>query len=307
MKNNLEEKIYSAQTIGNVEPIEYMTPYPSIRSLIEGQTIKFGEQTIIEEPNITNGELYNLINKTSNWLRRHNIKPKDKVLIPCLEYPQSEIFIYGVWNMGAVGVLPGQFSEKQVRKKIKVKSVSNSDLDLFKEIEEYSVIFNPKHKPLLRDEAVITFEKSESLRLSHYNILVNTNGLQKAIHLKSRLKFYCDLPPISSSWVVFQTILPIYSGCIFTKNSPDLTIGLSKTNYTLRYDLKNIKNYSEFDIGICPENSAVLSVGKTPIHLSHYMLDENQITIQGHSVMMGYLDDKENQLRFNENGLTIPV
>ena len=48
MKNNLEERIYSAQTIGNVEPIEYMTPYPSIRSLIEGQTIKFGEQTIIE-------------------------------------------------------------------------------------------------------------------------------------------------------------------------------------------------------------------------------------------------------------------
>ena len=47
MKTDIKTKIYSAQCIGNVEPIEYMTPYPSMRSLIEGQTIKFSDQKLM--------------------------------------------------------------------------------------------------------------------------------------------------------------------------------------------------------------------------------------------------------------------
>ena len=43
MKKELKERIYKAQCIGNVEPIEYMIPYPSMRSLIEGQNIKFSQ------------------------------------------------------------------------------------------------------------------------------------------------------------------------------------------------------------------------------------------------------------------------
>ena len=40
MDLDIKSKIYQAQCIGNVEPIEYMIPYPSMRSLIEGQNIK---------------------------------------------------------------------------------------------------------------------------------------------------------------------------------------------------------------------------------------------------------------------------
>ena len=45
--------LYRAQTIGNIEPIEYMIPYPNTQSLIEGQTIKFGEQIIYKDYGIT--------------------------------------------------------------------------------------------------------------------------------------------------------------------------------------------------------------------------------------------------------------
>ena len=51
---DIKSKIYQAQCIGNVEPIEYMIPYPSMRSLIEGQNIKYAEQIIIKDRNITN-------------------------------------------------------------------------------------------------------------------------------------------------------------------------------------------------------------------------------------------------------------
>ena len=38
---DLKSRIYKAQTIGNVEPIEHMIPYPNLRSLIDGQNIKY--------------------------------------------------------------------------------------------------------------------------------------------------------------------------------------------------------------------------------------------------------------------------
>ena len=47
MKSDIEKKIYQAQSIGNVEPIEYMVPYPNTSALIEGQNIKFSEQLLI--------------------------------------------------------------------------------------------------------------------------------------------------------------------------------------------------------------------------------------------------------------------
>ena len=43
MSSDLEKRIYQAQCIGNVEPIEHMVPYPNLRSLVDGQNIKYGE------------------------------------------------------------------------------------------------------------------------------------------------------------------------------------------------------------------------------------------------------------------------
>ena len=49
MTIDLQKRIYQAQCIGNVEPIEYMIPYPNTHALIEGQNIKFAEQVIYEQ------------------------------------------------------------------------------------------------------------------------------------------------------------------------------------------------------------------------------------------------------------------
>ena len=54
MIGSLADRIYRAQCIGNVEPIEYMVPYPSTQSLLEGQNIKFSDQVIYKKDNITN-------------------------------------------------------------------------------------------------------------------------------------------------------------------------------------------------------------------------------------------------------------
>ncbi len=305
MNTKLEKKIYNAQCIGNVEPIEYMTPYPSMRSLVEGQTIKFSDQLIIQEKNITNRRFFCYIQQTSNWLESLGLKPKDRIIMPNLKYPQSEILLYGIWNIGASVVLPAKINFDEIKKKSDAKDLITSTTNLFNKIKKYSKSFEPKYKPLLYDEAVLSFEKSHGIRLSHYNLLINASGIQKAIGIKSRTHIHCDVLYGTTYWVVFKAILPIYCGCVYDSIEPDLTIGLSGNDYNIRLDLKKIDMFNENDIAICIENSAALSIGKKPIHLTEYSLGSDSIKIKGHSVMLGYLDASINEKSFIGNSLNI--
>jgi len=307
MALDIKSKIYQAQCIGNVEPIEYMIPYPSMRSLIEGQNIKYADQVIIKELNITNQIFYDYVQQTSHWLESLGLKPKQRIIIPELEYPQSEIFLFGVWNLGAVGVLAVDADTNKIKKVYNTKLDLDRKTSLFEKIKSYPINYKPKYKPLLDDEALLTFENESGIRLSHYNLLVNTNGIQKAIELKSRTSLYCDLKPRSTAWVIFQAILPIYSGCIFDRAKPDITFGNSEHSYNLRRDIEKLSEFSKSDIGICPENTAAICIGNAPIHLTSFGIDKTQVKIKGHSVMMGYLDELKNQLSFKKEGLFISV
>ena len=193
MKTDIKTKIYSAQCIGNVEPIEYMTPYPSMRSLIEGQTIKFSDQMMNEIYNITNQDFFDLVMQTSNWLQSIGIETKQRVIIPELEYLECQILLFGVWNMGCSAVFTQGQSIENIDKRIVDSQTIRLNESLFDTIKTYSNKYVAKHKPLLSDEAILSFEKESGIRLSHYNLLINVNGMEKAIGLKSRIRFYCDL------------------------------------------------------------------------------------------------------------------
>ena len=305
MDLDIKSRIYQAQCIGNVEPIEYMIPYPSMRSLIEGQNIKYAEQIIIKDRNITNQTFYNYVQQTSHWLESLGLEPKERMIIPDLGYPQTEILLYGIWNLGAIGVLAVDVDKNNIKDIVSPKLNIDAKTNLFEKIKEQPIDYKPKYKPLLDDEALLTFEKEDGIRLSHYNLLVNTNGIQKAIGLKSRTKVFCDLKPRSSAWVIFQVILPIYCGCIFDRSNPEITFGDSKNNYNLRNDINNISEFARNDIGLCPENTAAICIGSEPIHLTSYSKENTKIKIKGHSVMMGYLNALKNESSFNNEGLFI--
>lgn len=306
MKTELEKRIYQAQCIGNVEPIEYMIPYPSLRSVIEGQNIKFSEQIIFNNPKITNLQFYQKIQQTAHWLDSLGFKPKERIILSELEFPQTEIVLFGIWHLGAVAVLPGNRSLVDIKTKTGTENVIPETIDLFDTIQKFPIEFDPKYKPLLDDEALITFEKGIGIRLSHYNLLVNTNSVQKAIGLKSRSPFCCRLKKKTSSWVVLKAILPIYCGCIVDNENPEFTIGESGCTINIRTDLKNHDQFLENELAICPENSAVLSVDQSPVHLTECHIHENEIELHGHSVMMGYLHEHLNEERFRDGGLFFP-
>ena len=307
MKTDLEKRIYQAQCIGNVEPIEYMIPYPSMRSLIEGQNIKFSEQVIIEDSSITNLKFYGLVQQTAHWLDSIGLKPGERIIISELEYPQAEILLYGIWHLGAIAVIPANMDVDRVKQKSDTSLLVDQGIDLFENIKDFPTKFEPKYKPLLNDEALVTFEKEQGIRLSHYNLLVNVNSIQKVLSIKSRTRYKSSLKPRSTGWVVFQAILPIYCGCIYDTVNPDFTIGETGNDFNLRYDLKNMSEYSKTDIAICPENSAGLSLEGLPVHLTDFSLKNGELKLQGHSVMMGYLDDSANESSFRNKALYIPV
>ena len=305
MKTDIKTKIYNAQCIGNVEPIEYMTPYPSMRSLIEGQTIKFSGQIMNEISNITNQDFFDLVMQTSNWLQGIGIEPKQRVIVPELEHLECQILLFGIWNMGCSAVFTqGQSIENIDKRIVDAQTVRLND-SLFDTIKAYSNKYLAKHKPLLSDEAVLSFEKESGIRLSHYNLLINVNGIQKAIGLESRTSFYCDLRTGSICWIIFQAILPVHCGLIYNNKNSKLTIGESGKDYNLRRDLNNLSSFASNDIAICIENTAALSINGEPIHLSDYDMLNDGIRVRGHSVMMGYLDDEINKVAFENSGLKI--
>jgi hypothetical protein len=301
VKIDLKKQIYQAQCIGNVEPIEYMIPYPSMRSLIEGQNIKFSKQVIFEKLSISNLKFYELIQQTAHWLDSIGLKPKERIILTELDFPQTEILLFGIWHLGAIAVIPANESLGSVKTLCDTNLVIKSGINLFDAIKDLPTSFDPKYKPLLDNEALVTFEKGMGIKLSHYNLLVNTNSIQKVINLKSRTRFSCSLKPISSAWAVLKAILPIYCGCIFDTQNPELTIGESDSDFIIRKDLKNLKDFGNNELAICPENSAVLTKGQIPLHLTDLAIHEKLLKIQGHSIMMGYLNDKLNEKSFYDN------
>ncbi len=307
MKTDLEKQIYQSQCIGNVEPIEYMVPYPSMRSLIEGQNIKYSEQLIFEKPRITNLKFYELIQQTSHWLNSLGLKPKKRIILTQLDFPQTEILLFGIWHLGAIAVIPADESLSSIKKYCDTNLVIESGINLFDAIAGLPTSFNPKYKPLLDNEALVTFEKGSGIRLSHYNLLVNTNSIQKVLKLKSRTRFSCNLKPTSSTWAVLKAILPIYCGCIIDTNNPEFTIGESDSDFIIRKDLKNLKDFGNNELAICPENSAVLTKGQTPLHLTDLAIHQRLLKIQGHSIMMGYLNDTLNKKSFYDKAFHLQL
>ena len=290
-----------------MEPIEYMIPYPSMRSLIEGQNIKFSEQVIFEKLSITNLKFYELIQQTAHWLESIGLKPKERIILTELDFPQTEILLFGIWHLGAISVIPANESLGTVKTICGTDLVIESGINLFDAIRDFPTNFDPKYKPLLDDEALVTFEKGVGIQLSHYNLLVNTNSVQKAIDLRSRTRFSCDLKPKSSAWAVLKAILPIYCGCIYDEENPEIRISDSNGDFILRNDLENLSEFGENELAICPENAAILIKGRKPLHLTELHVKEKGLEIHGHSVMMGYLDDELNEKRFYDHALHLNI
>ena len=305
MSSDLKKRIYRAQCIGNVEPIEHMVPYPNLRSLVDGQNIKYGEKMVYADLGLTSDKIYRLAQQTANWLIDKEVKPKDRVLIDKLPFPQTEILAFGIWTLGATIVIPGDQNLVEAEEAISPTKTINIETDYFEKIKSFPENYDPTIKPLLQHEAMIYWDKGKGIRLSHYNLLVNANGIQHAIDLFENQTYHVNLEPNSTAWVILQAILPLYTGAPLTANNPDMTIGINKGDYKICFEWDSLEETSPPSLYVCNENTAFLSMNKSPIHLSAFDNDTNPTKISGHSVMMGYIDNKLNEKAYLKDSLKI--
>ena len=297
--------IYRAQTIGNIEPIEYMVPYPSTQAIMEGQIIKYKNEKVFKDYGFTNIEFFNSIKRVSNWLNDQGILPKDKVVIDENSFLNSILLLYGLWHIGAIAV----FLEREIhppKLQLNIKCLDYSG-DLIKITESHSSHFIPKYKPLLNDDAVVVVSNDKTVFLSHYGLLVNANGLQKILNLKQHQSFFCKIKPKTSFWVVLCAILPIYAMATFTSKSPSILLTYDdidvKDGFKLREDWVNINNYKINELALCKENSAVIALNNNPIHLTDYKIIEDELWLKGHSLMNRYLE--KDKMVFKDDYLII--
>lgn len=301
----LKKRIYQAQCIGNVEPIEYMVPYPNLRALIEGQNIKYGKKMVYADHGISSDKIYRMAQQAANLFVSLGLKPGERIMIQALPFPESEIAILGAWTLGSSLVFTGDGDFNGAIKHAKPNLIITKEMKFLEEIRKFSDEFSPNVKAFLEDEAVVFWLEGKGVRLSHYNILVNTNGVQHSVDLYEDQFFDIEIEPNSLPWVILKVVLPLYSGAPICKSKADITFGLDKSDYIIKYNWDSISGSLSNELNVCNENSGFISIGTEPIHLTGINDLEKPTAINGHSVMMGYLDENENQKVFKNGKLLI--
>ena len=125
--------------------------------------------------------------------------------------------------------------------------------------------------------------------------------------LKGWEYFQSCVKGFNSLGLMAEQILPIYSNLMTIDENPDIKIGGLNADFNIRYDLKNYNTFKGNDIAMCVENSGAIAVGKQHIHLTSFKIKEKHLKLNGHSVMMGYLDAKLNTKVFKDNSLYVSI
>lgn len=175
-------------------------------------------------------------------------------------------------------------------------------------LTNYSMEFMPTFRPALHHEALIYCVADKIIQLSHYNLLVNTNGIKKYLGLNRGETFLVKLAPESTAWAVLQLLLPLYAAASITSINPKIILGMEgqfdNTDYIIKMNWTEISKENNI-IFILPENTAVLCIGDKPIHMTTIDKRNKIMKINGHSVMIGYLNEKNNEAVFRNKGMMI--
>jgi hypothetical protein len=278
-----------------------------LRSLAVGQCIKFSENILFQDNGLTNGDFLKLINKYSNWLSEKGIVEGDRVFVQNINSPIYEILSYAIWSHGAVLIISDESDIDKIINIVKPTLVIDSISKInFDEIENLPDDYVTNSNILLDDEAVLFFHKNKGIRLSHYNLLINTYGVLKELNILHKEFIKVDIPTNSTTYLVLNNILPLYAGTTISIDEADIVFGLNKkSDFRIQFDWKNLKDTKPQSLYILPEATAILSIGDKPNHLMSVNKKDNKFKINGHSVMMGYLQDKLNKEVFKSGSLII--
>ncbi|MEE8340471.1 MAG: hypothetical protein V3R52_00060, partial [Candidatus Neomarinimicrobiota bacterium] len=77
----------------------------------------------------------------------------------------------------------------------------------------------------------------------------------------------------------------------------------SDANFQVKFKWEHLINTDPQRLYVLPEATALVAIGETPNHMLSIIEDQNRIKINGHSVMLGYIDTIANDTVFKSGGL----
>ena len=86
---------------------------------------------------------------------------------------------------------------------------------------------------------MVFWNEGKGIKLSHYNLLVNANGIQHAIDLFENQTYHISIEPDSMVWVILQAMLPLYTGAPLTSENPDMKLGIDEGDFR-KFNLNGI-------------------------------------------------------------------
>ncbi len=73
----------------------------------------------------------------------------------------------------------------------------------------------------------------------------------------------------------------------------------------MKFEWTKLSDTKPQSLYVLPETTAILAFGSTPNHIISIYDRKDSFAINGHSVMMGYLDDDKNTKAFKSGSLVI--
>ncbi len=296
---HLSDRIYRAQCFGNVEPVEHMVPYSNLAGLVEGATIKFSKEACFPDWSPNNGIFRDQVHIAANWLQQQGYGPGDRLQIFTEPEPVAHYFAFAAWMIGATLVIShGPADDVNIPRLANVRPHAWDVIT-----QNYQGEFNPAAVPLLTDEACLVRTTPSPVRLSHYQLLVNVNGLCAGIPVTSQDTIFSCLNPFTLSWVLFQVLLPFYANCTFSARQPNMTFGThgnpGKKDFIITSEWKD--TFHPHELYLRPETGGVLCIGGHPIHLMALSKESDRLAVNGHGVMMGYVSEDLNETVFHDD------
>lgn len=297
--SSLSERIYQAQCFGNVEPIEHMVAYPNLSSLVEGATIKYSRETCFPDWEISNASFQDQVVLAARWLQEQGCKPGDRIQFDEVQEPTAHFLAFATWLIGASLVLTHSPLPSEPDQPDNIKTITGpTDL-----VVSPPGPFQPTAVPLLGDEACFVLTRPAPVRLSHYQLLVNVNGLCSGIPVDPDNRIHAHEPLFTLSWLLTSVLLPFYARCSFTVQDPDITFNAPRAkgekSLTITSEWKNA--FLPHELYLRPETGGVLCIGGDPIHLMRMTVSAEYLAISGHGVMMGYWPEERNETVFKDH------
>ncbi|MFQ6616622.1 MAG: class I adenylate-forming enzyme family protein [Fidelibacterota bacterium] len=207
------DDIYSAHCVRGIPPSEILTPFPSIRSLLNSQVRRYGDRIFLinhqadgNRTELSYEDFSRKVFQGANYLKDQDVQFGDRVAPVSSRGVSALQEVFAIWTLGAVAVLNPETGEEE------------RDRDRFEELTgDFSQEFRIGRKSRIDDDALLVYartpeEKVRGIRLTHYDLLVEAMAVARRQEISDGSVVVSGLPAMDITAIAGCVMPTLYEG-----------------------------------------------------------------------------------------------